>query len=417
MGARKDLPDLGGVPSSLTEFADYLVSTAAYLLGNAPLGIAIQSLALATRAFRAGDLCEMGRYANAGLEQLSVMVAWWTPPEKVDLKTVLLAETGHELMFIATHATYRSGDIEQGRILAEEWSNLINSWEITLGQMDRTRYQYYQLAGNLCYEVGLMSDALRAYSMALDYAPTPYRKAFLWMSMAQVERETGLSDESWEHAVDAIDAWLQSPYPQTAGTWIEWLSLEAGTDEKHAAIDTFRIRKDTAGGVEINRVNRAMTELYHLLADLHRGADPATLVHRLDPLVEELERAGSWPNLVTILATGAVIAGRLGDRETVDSTIERAREIISSKLAPDARPPVEFFLESAHALALRDVGEYDDAFNTMFERALEARTKYPGAVGPEEQTAIEALYYLGALAGHDPVKIEKRVRATLAKIS
>jgi len=231
--------------------------------------------------------------------------------------------------------------------------------------------------------------------------------------MAQVERELGLADQSWEHGIAAVEAWLASPYPQTAGSWIAWLSLEARTPEKRRQIESLEARCDEAGGVEINRVSRAMTELYRLLADLHYGADPAGLVPRLDAIIVDLEKAGSWPNLVTLLATRAVVAGRLSDRNIMDQTIAKARELIMTKLAVDARPPAQFFLESAHALALRDVGAYDEAFHTLFERALEARGKYPGGVGPEEQTALEALYYLGALAGYDPGTIERRVRLTM----
>jgi hypothetical protein len=317
------------------------------------------------------------------------------------------------LTFIAANAAFRSGNIERARNLAQTWSDSINAWESSLGPLDRTRYQYYQLAGHVNYEVGLPVEALKAYAKALDYAPTPYRKAFLWMSMAQVERELGLGDQSWEHGVAAVEAWLASPYPQTAGSWIAWLSLEARTPEKRRQIESLEAKRQEAGGVEINRVSRAMTELYRLLADLHYGADPAGLVPRLDAIIDDLEKAGSWPNLVTLLATRAVVAGRLSDRNIMDQTIAKARELISTKLAADARPPAQFFLESAHALALRDVGAYDEAFHTLFERALEARGKYPGGVGPEEQTALEALYYLGALAGYDPGTIERRVRSTM----
>ena len=34
---------------------------------------------------------------------------------------------------------------------------------------------------------------------------------------------------------------------------------------------------------------------------------------------------------------------------------------------------------------------------------------------PNEQTAAEALFYLGALAGQDPAAIEKRMRAILSR--
>ena len=95
----------------------------------------------------------------------------------------------------------------------------------------------------------------------------------------------------------------------------------------------------------------------------------------LDNLIVELEKAGTWPNLVTILATKAVVAGRLNDRELMDESIDRARSLVNEKLDDDSRPPAEFLLESAHAL-----------------------------------------YYLGALAGHDPETIERKIRDTISSI-
>ena len=353
--------------------------------------------------------------SSDGLACLAEMPAWSNPSSPPGLEDLLVAEVGHELMFLASDAAYRSGDIRKAQELVEGWSEFITLWETVLGPLGRARYQYYQLVGHLSYDVGLPEEALRGYEKALEYAPTPYRSAFLWISMARVERELGLTEKSWRHAVDAIEAWLESPYPQTADTWIEWLSLDADSSDRKAVIGQLRRRKEAAGGLETNRVARAMTSLYRLLGDLHAGASPVQLAPLLDPIIAELEKAGSWPNMVTLLATRAVIAGRMGERDKMDKAIGDARNLISSKLAPDARPPAEFFVESAHALALRDVGAYDEAFHTLFERALEARAKYPGGVGPEERTAFEAVYYLGALAGHDPATIERRVKEVLAR--
>ena len=302
---------------------------------------------------------------------------------------------------------------DRAREMAEDWSESIGKWEAVLGPLTRQRYQYYQLVGHLDYEVGLYAQALEAYEKALEYAPTAYRKAFLWLSQAQVERLMGRDEGSWAHASEAIDALLASPYPQVAAVWIEWLALAADSDEKQAQIGEMRSKLEKSGGVEINRVTRAMTTLYRVLARLRTTDNPADLVPVLDRLIDELERTGSWSNMVTILATKAVVVGRLGDRETMDQTIARARELVGERIAEDSRPPLEFFLESAHALALRNVGAYDEAFHAIFERALEARKKYPGAMGPDEETAVEALYYLGALAGNDPETIEKRIRDTI----
>jgi tetratricopeptide (TPR) repeat protein len=415
IGARKDLPNLGDVPGTLADFEVYLPAASKKFIGDCPITDAIVALASATLAFRSGDIPAMRESTAKGLDALDRIPSWLNPPDGIGLIDILIAEVGHELMFIASNTAFRSGNVEKARVLAENWSRLINKWEKALGPLDRVRYQYYQLSGHINYDVGLPSEALKAYTLALTYAPTSYRKAFLWMSMAQVERELGLFDESWEHGIAAVEAWLQSPYPQTAGTWIEWLSLEARTSDKRSLIELLRERSKHAGGVEINRVSGAMTELYRILADLRYGADPSKLAPRLDSIICDLESAESWPNLVTLLATRAVLAGRINDRETMNMSIEKARGIISTKLTADSRPPAEFFLESAHALALRDVGAYDEAFTTLFERAMEARAKYPGGVGPNEQSTLEALYYLGALAGHDPAGIEKRVRATLSE--
>jgi hypothetical protein len=192
--------------------------------------------------------------------------------------------------------------------------------------------------------------------------------------------------------------------------------MEADTPEKEGLVGFLRSRCESEGGQDINRVSRAMASLYRAQAELRNGSDVSLISRELYGLTKELEEAGSWPNLVTILATLVVALGRQGSQESMERTIGRAREIVETKLEPDARPPAEFFLESAYALALRDTGAYDEAFNTLFERALEARLKYPGAVGPDEQTALEALYYLGALAGQDPAVIEKKVRAVISKI-
>ncbi len=413
LGARKDVPELGKIPSQTDNFAEYLAKQAIELCEDENLATAVAELAMATLAYRSGDLINMHSTASRGLEALSEIDEWLNPPENPDLWSLALAETGHELTFIAVNAVYRAGDIAKARNITENWAKIIESWESTLGPLPRQRYHYYRLVGNLSSEVGLLEPALDAYSKALEFAPTPYRKAFIWLNEAQIERELGRDKESWDHGVLAIDAFLESPYPQTAAAWIEWLALNADTGEKQMMIEDMRTRLIRSGGLEINRVTRAMTELYRVLAVLHSTDNPAEISPTLDKLINELESAGSWPNLVTILATKAVIAGRIDDRGAMQDTIDRARELISDKLAPEARPPAEFLLESAHALALRNVGAYDEAFNALFDRALEARSKYPGGVGPDEKTALEAIYYLGALAGYDPNTIEKKIRDTI----
>lgn len=413
LGARKDIPDLGGIPQQSDDFAEYLALKADELCDDADFAEAVKSLALTTRAYRSGDVREMIIAARSGLDALGRIDAWENPPSTPNLTDLALSETGHELTFLAASAAFRGGDTDGARRIAEAWAEKIDKWEESLGGLPRQRYQYYQLVGHLDYEVGLYEPALEAYEKALEYAPTPFRKAFLWLSEAQIERYMGRTKESWEHASSAIDAILESPYPQTAALWIEWLALDADTSDKRAEIESMRRRLESAGGVEINRVTRAMTELYRLLARLRTTDDPSGLALTLDNLIDMLEEAGSWPNLVTILATRAVVSGRLNDRQSMDDAISRAREIMTGKLADEARPPAEFFVESAHALALRNVGAYDEAFNALFERALEARKKYPGAMGPDEQTAVEALYYLGALAGNDPDTIQKRISDTI----
>jgi len=414
LGSRKDVPDLGEIPEKTEDFAEYLARHAGDLCDDDSFASAVESLAAATRAYRSGDLRSMRAATEKGLKALRNVPVWENPPAIIGLIDLAVAETGHELTSMAATAAFRAGDVNLARELVDDWADTITAWEGVLGPLPRQRYQYYQLVGYLDYEVGLYEQALAAYSKALEYSPTPYRSAFLWLSQAQIERVLGQHDpQSWKHASDAIWALLASPYPQTAATWIEWLALDSDTPEKAAEIENMRSELEKAGGVEINRVTRAMTELYRLLAKLHRFADPEEIARTLNGLIDELEKAGSWPNLVTLLATRAVVAGRLNDRESMDEAIGKARAVMASRLDVDSRPPAEFLLESAHALALRDVGAYDEAFSALFERALEARRKYPGAYGPDERTAVEALYYLGALAGNDPDTIEKRIRDTI----
>ncbi len=416
LGARQDTPDLGDIPGQTADFTSYLADKALELAGDEYLAEAIGSLARATLAFRSGDLTAMQSETERGLKALERMDHWSDPSDTMDLSQLVLSETGHELTYIAANAVYRAGDVAKAREIVDNWSAIIEKWENVLGTLPRQRYQYYRLVGRLNQEVGTYEPALEAYTKALDYAPTPYRKAFIWLSQAQIERELNRRDESWSHAVMAIDATLNSPYPQTASTWIEWLALEADTPEKESEIEKLRLRLKGLGGEEINRVARAMKELYRVLGTLHTTSDPVGIVPVLDNLIVELEKAGTWPNLVTILATKAVVAGRLNDRELMDESIDRARSLVNEKLDDDSRPPAEFLLESAHALALRDVGAYDEAFSTLFEDALEARMKYPGAIGPDEKSALEAIYYLGALAGHDPETIEQKIRDTISSI-
>ncbi len=414
MGSRKDMPELGDVPDRLPDFSAYMAMRAIEILGNTPLAEAIAALADSTRFFRAGDVNSMIECTEKGLDALSKVESWSEPPAEFRISDLVVSETGHELTFIAINAAFRSGDLERAQKLADRWSEAIDRWEKVIGGLERQRYQYFRIVGHLDHEVGLLDASVEAYHRALEHAPTAYTRAFLWISMAQVERELGHAQVCWSHAVDAIRAWQDSPYPQAAVPWIEWLAVDADSPEKQREIDELRAHQDEVGGVEINRVVQAMTRLYRVLASLKTGADPSELAPHLDSLIGELEEAGSWPNLITLLATQAVVYGRLEDRDRMASSIERARKLIEEKLAPEARPPSEFFVESAHALALRDAGEYAEAFDTLFERALEARKKYPGGVGPEEKTALEALYYLGALAGHDPDTIEKRIRTSLA---
>jgi len=416
LGARQDVPDLGEIPEETGDFADYLARRAYELCEDENLAFAVEALAFATSAYRSGDVVGMDSAAEGGIEALSKIGAWENPPLELDLESLALAEAGHELTFIAANAAFRAGDVARARDIAEKWSGNVNSWEAILGPLARQRYQYYQLVGRLDFEVGLYEPAIEAYAKALELAPTPYRRAFVWFNMAQIEHHLGHIDASWEYASKAIDATLSSPYPQAAATWIEWLALDADSPSKLSEIENMRSRFRKTGAVETNRVTRAMTRLYRVLATLRSTEDPSGIVPILDELIRELEGAGSWPNMVTILATKAVVAGRLDDRDAMDDAIAKARTLISTKLAPEARPPHEFLLESAHALALRNVGAYDEAFAMLFERALEARMKYPGAVGPDEKTALEAIYYLGALAGHDPETIEKRLRDILNSV-
>jgi len=178
-------------------------------------------------------------------------------------------------------------------------------------------------------------------------------------------------------------------------------------------LKSLRKKARSAGGTEINRVVSMMTRMYKLLTDLRSGADPSDLIKPLDSMIDEFEKAGSWSNLITLLAAKAVISGRLEDRNAMEGAVKSARECIEGHFPPEARGPQEFFIENAHALALRNVGAYEEAFETLFEKGLEARRKYPGGFGPEEQTALEALYYLGALAGYDPDTIEGKIRSTI----
>ena len=81
MGARKDIPDLDEIPETLTDFADYLASSARTLLGETPLAGAVGALAFATKASRAGDICEMGFYADKGLEELYQIIWHQVAPD------------------------------------------------------------------------------------------------------------------------------------------------------------------------------------------------------------------------------------------------------------------------------------------------------------------------------------------------
>jgi len=416
LGSRKDTPDMGEIPPDPLHFVDYLASKARELCPAEELANAVAALATATFAYRSGDLTVMHQSASRGLSAINTINNWTNPPLEPGPWDLVISETGHELTLIASNAAYRTGDIESAREIASNWSKSIENWEKVLGLLPRLRYLYFRLTGRLNFEVGLYEPALEAYSKALEYAPTPYRKAFIWLAEAQIERELGELDASWDHAINAIDAILNSPYPQTAAPWIEWLASDLDDPGKTSVVDNLRNRLEISGGLEINRVTSAMTSLYRTLTELHTTSNPASITPVLDQITLDLENSGSWPNLVTLLSTKAVVAGRLGDRDLMNQTIDKARTIITQKLTPDARPPAEFLLESAYALALRDVGDYDEAFNTLFERALEARKKYPGGVGPEEMSALEAVYYLGALAGYDPDTIERKIRDTINNI-
>jgi len=417
LGSRRDAPDLGPIPSDSVDFAKFVYEKAKEFPGQESLSKALSSLAMATLAYRTGDLAAMKETTFGGLNALADLEQWSKPSSDLTPMSLLIAETGHELYYIGANAAYRAGDIENAREMADDWSELIEKWEFVLGPLSRQRYQYYQLAGQLNFEVGLLEPALDAFTKALDFAPTPYRKAFIWLRQAKIEREMERGDESWEHAVAAIEAFLESPFPQAAASWIEWIGLDAESEPRRAKIDALREEFDRIKGIdglEINRVTRAMTELYRILGELRTTSDPGNLNTRLDDLITELEKIGSWKNLITLLSAKAVVAGRLNDRESMDSAISRARDIINTKLTDDARPPLKFFLESAHALALRDVGAYEEALNTLFEKALEARKMYPGGFGPDERTAMEAVYYLGALSGLDPETIDRKIRDTIS---
>lgn len=416
LGSRTDLPDLGAIPNNISEFTDFVARTAPAISNDDSLVAALTNLAYATRAFRRGNIPEMKAFTVSGIDALSKNDSWVKPPVEPQIIDLAIAETGHELFFIATNALYRSGDVEGARSLTELWLEQIQIWEKSLGMMSRVRYQYFQLLGNIFDEIGLPEQSLESYVKALDYAPTRYRKAFLWINMAQIERKLGLMSQSWNHSVDAIQAWLESPYPQTAAPWIEWLAKDADSPEKSSLLDTFRKILAESGGKEINVVTKSITRLYRLERELKEGIPAAEILPKLEEIISSLEEAESWPNVITVLAIEAVLAGRIDDRKSLDEAVIRAREIIDTKLTGDAKPPSIFLLESANALALRNVGAYNEAFKALFERALEARIKYPGSMGPDERSAIEALYYLGALAGYDMDSIEKRVRKLLTGI-
>ena len=416
LGSRRDLPYLGEIPDNLNDFVKYLSKRVYELIGDRPLSDAIKCLALATRSHREGDIIQMTYAAESGLAALNKIPAWTDPTESHSLEYLILMETGHELNYLAASAALRSGNSEHAFNMAYSWLEYIEKWEAAYGTLIRQRYQYFQLVGQLQDEVGLKRESLEAYSRALEYAPTRYRKAFIWLSMAQAEKSLGMLDSCWEHAIEAIEAWLDSPYPQTARQWIEWLDPVADTKEKSRKIEALRVIVRRVGVKETNKVVRAMTQLHEISAKIQDGGNLKELEAPLDQIIGELTTAGSWPNLVKILATRAVVAGRLDDPESMNKAIARAREIIEDKISPDRRPEELFFVESAHALALRDAGEYEEAFEMLFEKALESRKQYTGGIGPDEHTAFEALYYLGALAGHDPKEVEKRVKATLAAI-
>jgi len=413
LGPRRDVPSLGEIPGNSDDFPSYLAKRAHELSSDEYLAEAIAALGQATLDFRTGDLNALKISTSRGLEALGRIDEWVNPPSAGTLRSILVSETGHEIMFLAVNAAFRGGDVAYARDIADEWSGKIEGWEGILGPLQRQRYQYYQLAGHLMSETGLFEDAIEAYKKALDYAPTPYRKSFIWLSMALCERNIGLTDNAWNHASMAVEALLDSPYPQAAARWIEWLALESTETKQDETLDRYRRKLASTGAVETNRVTRAMTDLYRMLRSLRTGSDPSLLAPGLENLADELIAVESWSNVVTILATCAVVAGRLDDRGKVDEIISHARSVIGEHISVEARPRMEFILEHAHALALRDVCAYEEAFRAMFEGALEARMKYPGGIGPDEETTIEALYYLGALAGYDPDAIERKIRDTI----
>ncbi|HEX9744581.1 MAG TPA: hypothetical protein VGB30_04055 [bacterium] len=417
LGTRKDMPDLENVPEDLPDFTVYIKEKTYDLLGDGIIREAISYLADATGFHRTGDIPGMLEAGERGLKLLAEIPAWENPGIEITLEKMIVAETGHELMFITASASFRTGNTERALEICDEWWRSIEKFEATLGQLDRQRYQYFQLVGQIQAEVGLHEEGLEAYARAIEYAPTRYRMAFIWQSMALSEAELGMMELAWNHSNEAIEAWLDSPYPQAAYPWVEWLASIADTDSKQEKITEFREQCGNAGIQDVNRVTSAMTVLFRLNADLRNRANPITLVEPLDEIIRNLTEAESWPNLYAILATRAVISGRLGNADEMDSSIALAREIIDTRLAPDARPPAQFFIESAYALALRDVGEYEEAFETLFDNALSARMKYPGNIGPEEQTAFQALYYLGALAGYDPETVESKVKSAMSAIS
>ena len=416
LGARKDLPDFGKVPNELHEFALYMEKVVIEALGESPLSKAAASLGHATDAQRHGNFMHSSQIAHSGLDHLREVMGIKSPSE-LNLERLVQSEIYFNLMQIAADSALREGNSNLASKDASEWIKMIDSWENVMGPLNLQRFFYNLLMGDLQDKEGNRRDGLDSYKLALEHADSDQKRAYCWHAIAEVEKKLGFRESSWNHMVIAVETWLKGHNPQIAERNINWLENEAETPEKKEKVELLRTQLKNTGAVAISRYRKAMIRFDKILADLRKGSGVHNLIQPLDELIEELNDIGAWPDLVYVLPARAVVESILDQPVAKESHIDRAREIIESKLSENFRPPALFFLENAHALVLRNLGNYEDAFQILFEHALDTRKKYPDNFGPEEKSTVEALHFLGAIAGHDEEMIEQKVKSVFSSIT
>ena len=417
LGSRKDLPDFGHVPNNLPEYALFMEKAAFKALGECPLSKAAAELGHATLSQRHGDFIMSSKTAHSGLKRICEIPEIKNPTDEINLKQLVQSEVYFNLMQIAADSSFREGNSSLALQSADEWIQMIDTWEKVPGKLDVQRFFYNLLMGDIRDREGNRKESLNSYKLALEHADSDQKRAYSWHAIAEVEKKLGHKESSWNHMVIAVETWLKGHNPQLAERNINWLENEADTPDKKEKVESLRYLSQQTGVETINRYRKAMIRFDAIIAELRKGSGLQSLVTPLDDLIDELIEIGAWPDLVYVLPARAVVESMLDEPSEKESFIDKAREIIESKLSENFRSPALFFVENAHALVLRNMGNYEEAFRILFEHALDTRKNYPENYGPEEKSTVEALHFLGTIAGHDQVLIEEKVNTVFSTIA